>query len=46
MKTTTLRLLVGVTAPLILTVSVRAGFTGISTDGGEAMNTLLLAVFA
>jgi hypothetical protein len=31
MKTTTLRILVGVTTPLILSGSVRAGFTGIST---------------
>ena len=31
MKATTLRMLVGVTAPLILTGSVQAGFTGIST---------------
>ena len=47
MKATTLRMLVGVTAPLILTGSVQAGFTGISTTAKpNAFGLLTVNVYA
>jgi hypothetical protein len=47
MKATTLRLLIGVTTPLILAGGVRAGFTGISTASKpNALGLLVVNVYA